>query len=123
MALKFGRKKSRGPGDPTIKVGTSLKIRGTVSYATGKLPQRPSSQPPRDYTKPKNWMFSTTKPKAKTTLKQGLGAAVVSGATMARPRKPKKHIKYKKDGKVIGTSKYKQGEGQVGVRERFKRDK
>ena len=44
-------------------------------------------------------------------------------AADAKKTTPKKTIKYTKGGKVIGTSKYKQGEGKVGVRERFKRDK
>jgi hypothetical protein len=35
----------------------------------------------------------------------------------------KKPIKYIKGGKVVGTSSYKQGEGKLGVSERFKRDK
>ena len=47
---------------------------------------------------------------------------VVKKVTPKKP-KPKPFIKYKKGGKVIGTSKYRQGEGKLGVKERFKRDK
>jgi hypothetical protein len=49
---------------------------------------------------------------------------IVAGSRIIKPKpKPKPFIKYKKGGKVIGTSKYRQGEGQLGVKERFKRDK
>ena len=104
MAMKFGRKKSRGPGDPPIKVGTKLPAMGVgYVYAVKKVSEDKRDPKDKMWNNPKNWEWSRTPPKPKAKPKPKPQAK-----PKAKP-KAKKPIKYYKNGKVIGISKYIQG--------------
>ena len=106
------RNSSMAIGGSPIKVGSSRMINGKKAYATSKLPQRPKNRPQFDYNKVNSWAWSANPVKKASNVKKSKSV-----------KKPTpKSIEYYRGGKLVGISKYRQGEGTLGVTERFKRD-